>query len=823
MTADRCKTGETEVIMQTFIQDLRYGFRMLGKNRAFTMVALLTLALGIGANTAIFSVVSAIVFRPLPYGAPNELYGVWNRDLQRPGSQYPTSMPTFRDWQQQSQAFEGFAAYAFNRFQVSGLEGRDETRGVFATTNFFDVMGVTPVLGRTLKPTDERERVVVIGDELWRRRFHANPNVIGKTINLNAETFTIVGVMPRSFRVPAPDIELWATLASVYEIAGSSRSPVGDWINSRSLRGYRVIGRLKDGVTMDQAQADMNTVAERLARDYPDAQAGTGIVLVPLYTQMVGEYQKPLLVLLVAVGFILLIACANVANLMMARTAARDREIAIRRAMGAGQFRLIRQMLTESVLLSLLGGAIGLLLASWGVQLLLELTPKDVPRLESVVVDRWALVFTFSISIATGVLFGLAPAWHARRLSLNDSLREGGRGIAGLARVKRMRGLLVVSEVALAVMLLVGAGLMLKSFQRLTDVNPGFNTENLLTMSLGLQFVNYQDPAKQVAFFEQALQRVRSLPGVVSAGASTSLPPSYIQQGQGFEIEGRPNDPGGQPPSAIYIPATPDFLETLQIPLVSGRTITEEDTAQSPGIVVINRTLADRFFPNEDPLGRRMTLGGVMRTIVGVVGDAKYQGLSVEAGPQTYVPHAQSPYPGMRIVLRTTTEPMSLAGAVRAQIESVDPEESPTRLATMTHLLSESVAQPRFNTLLITLFALLAFVLSAIGIFGVINYDVTQRTNEIGVRMALGARSADVLRMVLRQGLMLTFFGLVAGLTGAFALTRFLSGLLFEVEPTDPVTYVLVAGVLSVVAVAACLIPARRATKVDPLVALRYE
>jgi putative ABC transport system permease protein len=386
-----------------------------------------------------------------------------------------------------------------------------------------------------------------------------------------------------------------------------------------------------------------------------------------------------------------------------------------------------------------------------------------------------------------------------------------------------MRGLLVVSEVALAVMLLVGAGLMLKSFQRLTDVNPGFNTENLLTMSLGLQFVNYQDPAKQVAFFEQALQRVRSLPGVVSAGASTSLPPSYIQQGQGFEIEGRPNDPGGQPPSAIYIPATPDFLETLQIPLVSGRTITEEDTPQSPGIVVINRTLADRFFPNEDPLGRRMTLGGVMRTIVGVVGDAKYQGLSVEAGPQTYVPHAQSPYPGMRIVLRTTTEPMSLAGAVRAQIESVDPEESPTRLATMTHLLSESVAQPRFNTLLITLFALLAFVLSAIGIFGVINYDVTQRTNEIGVRMALGARSADVLRMVLRQGLMLTFFGLVAGLTGAFALTRFLSGLLFEVEPTDPVTYVLVAGVLSVVAVAACLIPARRATKVDPLVALRYE
>ena len=807
--------------METFFQDVRFGVRMLGKNGAFTFVALLTLALGIGANTAIFSVVNAIVLRPLPYSAPQQLVGVWTKDLKRPGSQYPASLPTFRDWQQQANLFSGFAAYAFNRFHVSGNEGPDETRGVLATSNFFEVMGVKPVLGRALQPVDERERVVVIGDVLWRRRFNADQNVLGKTINLNSETFTIIGVMPASFRFPTPDIELWTSLAPMYSF--DPRSSVGDWINNRSLRGYRVVGRLKDGVLPEQAQAEMNTIAARLAKDYPDSNAGTGIVLVPLRTQMVGDYQKALVVLLVAVGFILLIGCANVANLMMARTATRDREIAIRRAMGAGQFRLIRQMLTESVLLSTLGGLIGLLLATWGVQLLLGLTPKDIPRLEGVSVDRSALLFAFVISIGTGLLFGLAPAWHARKLSLNESLREGGRGIAGLARVKRLRSLLVISEIALAVVLLVGAGLMLKSFQRLTDVDPGFNPDKLLTMAVGLQFVHYQDPAKQVAFFEQALQRIRSLPGVVAAGACTSLPPSYIQQGSGFTIEGRAQEPGTQPPSAIYMPATPGYLEALGLPLVRGRTIIDADTSQAPGVVVINQTLASRFFPNEDPVGHRLTINGVLRTIVGVVGDAKYQGLGVEAGPQAYVPHAQSPFPGMRIIVRTTTDPSSLVSAVRTQIQSVDSDEGPTRIAPMGQLLSESVAQPRFNTFLIGLFAALAFILSAIGIYGVINYDVTQRTGEIGVRMALGAQSRDVLRLILRQGLLLTLGGLLAGLAGAILLTRFLASLLFEVKPTDPVTYAVVASLLALVALAACLIPARRATKVDPIVALRYE
>ncbi len=791
------------------------------KSPAFTAVALLTLALGIGANTAIFSVVNAIVFRPLPYSAPDRLVGIWTRDLKKPGTQYPVALPIFRDWQQQSQMFTGITAYAFNRFHVSGAEGPDETRGVFATADFFEVMGVRPILGRTLQPADDGEHVIVLGDALWRRRYNADRNVLGKTIDLNADTFTIIGVMPPSFRFPTPDIELWSSMAPIYTVTG--KGSLGDWVNNRSLRGYRIVGRMKDGVSLDQAQAEMNTIAERLARAYPDSEAGTGAILVSLREQMVGAYKSALLVLLGTVGFILLIACLNVANLMMARTTARDREIAIRRAMGASQRRLIRQMLTESILLATLGGAIGLFVAVWGVDVLLRFTPKEIPRLEGVRVDPLALFFTLGISLLTGLFFGLAPAWHARKLSLNESLREGGRGIAGVARVKRVRSLLVISEIALAVVLLIGSGLMLKSFARLTSVDPGFNADRLLTMGVALQFARYQDPVKQVSFFDQALERIRSLPGVIAAGACTSLPPTSIQQGSGFTIEGRPADRSGPPPSALYMPATPGYLEALGVPLVRGRTINAGDTAQAPGAVVINQTLAQRFFPGEDPVGHRMTVDGVLRTVVGIVGDAKYQGLGTEAGPQVYVPYAQSPFPGMRIIVRTSVEPKSLAGAVRSQIQSIDAEEGPTRIAAMTELISQSVAQPRFNTLLIGLFGTLAFLLAAIGIYGVISYDVAQRTNEIGIRMALGAQRWDVLRLIVRQGFVLTLAGLFAGIAGAFGLTRFLNQLLFDVKPTDPAIYVAVAGLLVLVAVAASLVPARRATKVDPLVALRYE
>ncbi|HEY0350263.1 MAG TPA: ABC transporter permease [Pyrinomonadaceae bacterium] len=806
--------------MSELIRDLRYGFRLLLKHPSSAIIVVITLALGIGANTAIFSVVNAIVFRPLPYTVPNQLVGLWTRDLQRPGSQYPAALPTIRDWQQQAHTMSGIAAYAFNRFHVTGAEGTDETRGVFTTTNFFNVLGVQPALGRSLRPADEHDHVLLLSDQFWQRRYHGDRNVIGKTINLNAESFTIIGVMPPSFRFPTPDIEVWSSLDPIYSTNKPGSSP--DWINSRSLRGYRVVGRLRDGVSTEQGQAEMSTIAERLAQAYPDSEAGTGVVVVPLREQMIGEYRRPLMVLLSAVGFILLIACANVANLMMTRMASRDREIAIRRALGAGHWRMVRQMLTESVLLGTIGGVGGLLLATWGVRVLLAFVPKEIPRLEGVGIDRWSLLFTAAISIGTGILFGLAPSWHARRPDLTQPLREGGRGIAGLASVKRMRGLLAIAEVALALILLIGSGLFLRSFQRLTDVDPGFKADHLLTMAVALQFVRYQEPAKQIAFFDQALQRIRSLPGVIAAGACTSLPPNMIQQGSGFTIEGRPVG-SGQPPSALYMPATPGYLEALGLPLLRGRTIAGSDDAAAPGSAVINQTLARNFFPDDDPLKHRIVIEGVTRNIVGVVGDAKYEGLGAPAGPQVYVPYAQSTFPGLRIVVRTSVEPASLIASIRSQIQSIDSEEGPTRIATMTQLLADSVAQPRFNAFLIGLFAVLAFILSAIGIYGVISYDVAQRTSEIGVRMALGARRVDVLRMILAHGLALTLGGLVVGIVGALLLTRFLSTLLFDIRPTDLPTYIAASLLLMAVAMAACLIPARRATKVDPLVALRYE
>jgi putative ABC transport system permease protein len=576
-------------------------------------------------------------------------------------------------------------------------------------------------------------------------------------------------------------------------------------------------------VSREQAEGEMNTISQRLGAMYPDDEAGTGVVLLPLRDQMVGTYRRPLVVLLVAVSFILLIACVNVANLIMTRTAARDREIAIRRALGAGQFRLLRQMLTESILLGAVGGALGLLLATWGVRILLQFTPKDIPRLEGVGVDRWTLLFTVCASLLTGLLFGLAPAWHARALNLTGTLREGGRSIAGMTRIRRFRSALAIAEISLAVVLLIGSGLMLKSFQKLSDVDPGFNSDNLLTMAVPLQFVNYQDPARQVAFFDQALEKIRALPGVVSAGACTSLPPIYIQQGMGFTIEGQAADSSKQPPSALYMPATPGYLEALGVPILRGRNVNSSDTSQSSGVVVINQTLARQFFGGEDPLGRRLNLGGILREIVGVAGDARYEGLGTAIGPQVYVPYSQSPFPGMRVVVRTSTDPISLIGSIRQQIESVDPEEGPTRVATMNQLLAESVAQPRFNAFLIGLFAILAFVLAAVGVYGVISYDVTQRTSEIGIRLALGAQVTDIYRLILKHGALLTLTGLLLGLAGAAGLTRFLTTLLFGVEPIDLATYAIVSGMIVLVSLAACVVPSRRATKVDPLEALRHE
>jgi putative ABC transport system permease protein len=807
--------------MGTFWQDLRYGIRMLARSRGFTAVAVLTLALGIGANTAMFSVVNAVLFRALPYHDPNRLVGVWEGDVKQPAALYPASLPDFRDLKEQNRVFEGIAAYAFNRFNITGNEGPDQTRAAIVTPDFFPVMGVKPALGRMLLPEDDRDHVVVLSDSIWHRRYSASLSVLGKTIVLNDEPYTIVGVMPRSFHFPTPEIELWCSFAMIYGNTGNST--IGDWINSRSLRGYHIVARLKQGVSLPQAVTDMSAIAERLARAYPDSNTDVTARLVPLRKQILGDVQPALLVLLAAVGFILLIACANVANLMLARMSARGREIAVRRALGASQARLIRQMLTESVLLSADGGGAGLLLAFWGVGALLPLIPRDIPRLESVAVDGWALCFTLTISLLTGILFGLAPSLRARKLNLNESLREGGRGSAGHLRARRVRSLLVVGEIAVAFVLLVASGLLLKSFVRLADVNPGFNPDHLLTMDVNLSFVHYKQPEQQIAFFDRVLQRIRALPGVTQAGACTSLPPAVIQRIDGFQIEGRPAPPPGQQPTALYLPMTPGYLEALGVPLLRGRNFTDADSNTAPNVAIINQTIAQQFFSGQDPLEQRIQFAGVSRMIVGVVGDTKYEGLGAPADPQVYIPYAQSPFPGMYLFIRTAGDPLSVVSAAREAIQSVDPTEQLNRIKPMTELLSDSLAQPRFNTFLIGLFGGLAFILATVGVYGVISFDVAQRANEIGIRVALGASPWNILRLVVGQGLALTFFGVLTGLAGAFALTRYLQSLLFSVRSTDPATYAGISALLIVVATMACLIPARRATRVDPLVALRYE
>jgi putative ABC transport system permease protein len=807
--------------MGTLWQDIRYGLRMMAKNPGFTAVAVLTLALGIGANTAIFSVVNAVLFRPLPYLNPDRLVGVWEGDVKQPAALYPASLPDFRDLKEQNRVFERVAAYAFNRFNITGKEGPDQTRAAIVTPDFFPVMGVKAVLGRTLSIEDDRDHVVVLSDSIWHRRYGASSGVLGKTIVLNDEPYTIVGVMPRSFHFPTPEIELWCSFALIYGSAGNAT--IGDWINNRSVHGYQIVARLKQSVSLPQAASETSAIAERLAGAYPESNSDVTVRLVPLRKQILGDVQPALLVLLAAVGFILLIACANVANLMLARTSARDREIAVRRALGANQVRLLRQVLTESTLLSAVGGGAGLLLAYWGVDALLPLIPRDVPRLESVAVDRWALCFTLAISLLTGILFGLAPSLRARKLNLNESLREGGRGSAGHLRARRVRSLLVVGEIAVAVVLLVASGLLLKSFARLADVNPGFNPDHLLTMSVDLSLIHYRQPEQQIAFWGRVLQRIRALPGVTQAGACTSQPPAVIQRVDIFQIEGRPAPPRGKQPTALYLPMTPGYLEALGVPLFRGRLFTDADSQAAPSVAIINQTIAQQFFSGQDPLEQRIQLAGVSRKIVGIVGDTKYEGLGAPADPQIYVPYAQSPFPGMYLFIRTTGDPLSVVSAAREAIQSVDPTEQPNRIKPMTELLSDSLAQPRFNTFLIGLFGGLAFILATIGVYGVINFDMAQRTNEIGIRVALGASPGNIFRLVVGQGLALALLGVLVGLAGAFAFTRYLQSLLFSVHSTDPAIYAGISALLTVVATAACLIPARRAMRVDPIVALRYE
>ncbi len=804
-------------------QDLRYGARMLRKNPGFTFVAALTLAVGIGANTAIFSVVNAVMLRPLPYQDSDRLAMLWTDDPKRSIHEEGTSYLNFLDWRSQSQLFTDMAICSRgNPVVLTGGAEPERVKGELVSANLFSLLGVKPALGRAFSLDDEQRhaRVVVLSYGLWRRRFGAAPDVIGKTLEIDGQTSQVIGVMPSDFYFPTKDTRLWepVTVGRYWEYVHAERF----------YDTWRVVGRLKPHATFDQAQAEMNAIGQRLGQTYPtphDNFAGFGVNVVPLSVQYTGKNLRlALWILLGAVVFVLLIACVNVANLLLARGAAREREFAVRAALGAGRGRLIRQLLTESAFLALASGLLGLGLAALGVRALIALAPSDTPRLDEVTIDPGVLVFTACVSLLTGLLFGLAPAWKVSRSNPNETLKEGGRGSSGGLRLRQTRGLLVVVECALAVALLSSAGLMIRSFMRLHSVDPGFKPESLLMVRVSLPQAPNRTATQTAAFFRQVFEQVAALPGVHAAGAIEHF--IMIQNPDGtITVEGRAPDDGGQGAGELAAEGiSHDLFQALSTPLLKGRFFTRQETFDSR-VAIINETLARRYFPGEDPVGKRFKFGGPQSAnnwyeIVGVVGDLRRQRLEKQDVSEFYVPLVS---PDMDLLIRVSADPLTLAGPVRRVIMSVDPTAAVYGMTTGTDLAEKLSAGRRFQTELLALFATVALVLAAIGIYGVMRYAVAQRTHEIGIRLALGARSADVLRLIIGQGMKLTLIGVATGLLASFALSRVMTQLLFGVSATDPMTFAGVAFALIGAALLACYLPARRATKVDPLASLRHE
>lgn len=804
--------------MDTLWQDFRYGVRMLTRSPGFTAVAVIVLALGIGANTAVFSVVNATLLRPLPFKDPHRLVGVYKIQLQKGLTFSQLSPVDFGYLRDHSQVFEQIAALLFFSFNLTGSGEPEQIGGAFVSADFFPLLGVQPLLGRFFLAEEDqpgRNRVVILSRSLWQQRFGSDPGIVGKTLTLNDESFTVVGIVSLDIASPLGGrADLWVPLALVAKAMTNTRPSL--WVRAR----------LKPGIRLEQAQAEMSALARQLEEQYPEPNRGWDVKLSPLQEMYVGEIRPTLLVLLAAIGFVLLMACANVANLLLARATDRQKEIAIRVALGASRLRLIRQLLTESLLLAVLGGAVGLLVAFQGTEFLMAMKPLgDLHQMFQMGIDGHVLSFTSTVSLLTGMIFGVVPAWQASRPNLNESLKEGGGTSTGGVRRQRSRQVLVVFEVALALLLLIGAGLMLKSFLRLRGVDPGFNPHNLLTMKISLPTSKYRERRQIAAFYQQVLQRIKTLPGVKSVGAAFAAPFSKWNAVFAFTIEGRPAPAPGEVPEANFRVVSPDYFQAIGIPLLRGRHFTEGDTPEAPGVIIINEALARRFWPNEDPLGHRMKLEGEegWRLIVGVVRDVKHWGLDQAAEPEMYVPYLQRPWRFMILVVRTVSDPVNLAGAVREQVWAVDKDQPVAEMKTMEQLLEESVSQPHFSTFLLGVFAALGVILAAVGVYGVISYSVIQRTHEIGIRMALGAQPKDILRLVLGQGLKLTVVGIGIGLLGAFAVTRFLRSLLYGISPTDPMTFAGASLLLGGVALAACYIPARRAMRVDPMLALRYE
>ncbi len=798
------------------LQDLRYGLRMLAKNPGFTVVAVLTLALGIGANTAIFSVVNSVLLRPLPYHEPDRLVFLSENSTQVP--EMSICYPDYLDWLKQNRVFSELAIFQPDSLNLSGREEPERLSVWNVSSNFFTTLGVVPVVGRNFLPSDDQagaNPVVLISYELWQRRFAAKDSILGQSLMLSGNPFTVAGVLPRDFK---------------FYLASDLFVPIGPQSGSLMRRGNHSgiygVARLNPGVTVEHAASEMQTIARRIALEFPATNTGVDVFVKPIQEELAAGVRPALLALMAAVGFVLLIACVNVANLMLARSASREREMAIRATLGAGRARLVRQLLTESILLAGLGGILGLLLGAWGIAGLVRLIPAELQTLVQIRIDPVVVVFVAGVAFLAGILFGLAPAFASPNVDVNTALQEGSRGSTSGAR-RRLRDWLVISEMALALVLLVCAGLMMKSFRAVLDVNPGFNPNNVLTMRVSLPDSKYPQKAQAVQFFRTVLERLHAVPGVLEAALVTPLPLS----GQGWQgdllFDGKPIPELGREPNSNYHFISPDYLSTMGIPLLEGRNFTLADDENSPSVALVSSSFAKRYWPGEGAIGKRFRFvrnqQDTWKTVVGVVGDTKQYGLDSKTKTEFYVSFLQRPIYYTTLVVRTAAAPLSFAPRISKEIRAVDPDQPVYHLETMDQYLDQSLATRRTTAILLGLFAGLTIVLAAVGIYGVISYGVAQRTHEIGIRMALGARPQNVMRLILAQGAKLALIGIAIGLAASLALTRLMSTLLFGVSPFDPATFSIVAVLLSLVALAACYIPARRAMRVDPMVALRYE
>jgi putative ABC transport system permease protein len=812
--------------METFFRDLRYSVRMLVRSPGFTAVAVISIALGIAANTTVFSVINAVLLKSLPYKDPDSLVLVWgdSRTEESLKKHNQVSATDVADIRSQSTVFEDVATYTGWYPIMTGETEAERVPAIQVGDGFFNIMKGKPLLGRVFTPEEQedgKDFVIVLGHGLWQRRFGSDPNIVGKNVHLNGRPYNVVGVMDADFRplpssLVAPEGQFYRPVAEAYDNS------------QRSARHLRAIARLKPGVTVEQARAEVEVIARRLEEQHPETNKHTGAHVVSITDEIVGGIRPTLLLVLGAVIFVLLVACANVANLLLARSTVRHKEITIRTAIGAARSQLIRQLLTESLVLAFLGGALGLLLAFWGTELVVKAGSQINPMFQDIRVDLRVLAFTFGISIITGLLFGLAPALQISKPNLVESLKEGGRGTGSSSSRNRLRSALVVSEIALTLVLLVCAGLLIRTVTRLQNVDTGFNPENVLTMTLGLPAAKYPKPENYIAFNQQVTERISALPGVKAVGTTSVMPLSDNFDGRGLVVEDQPKPRGEEITVDLYV-TTPGYLRAMEINTLKGRGISEEDTPDSSKVALINKTMAGQLWPNQDPLGKRIRFPGSektpqpWRTVVGVVSDVSQYALDKKPPMQIYLPHTQFPTSFNSIVVKTEGDPTALINQVRREILAVDKDQAVFNVTTLDRMKGESMSIRSFFMLLLLVFAGLALVLAAVGIYGVMSYVASQRTHEIGIRMALGAQASDVLKLLIGNGMALALIGVIAGLASAFAATRLMADLLFGVTATDAVTFITVSAGLSAVALLACYIPARRATKVDPLVALRYE